>query len=152
MNRTWKSIKRDSNKTKIYLTIALLSDEVFNRCSNDQSLIPTESGRKWVEWKWMVRKIDDFESTRTVIHINKNWRSLKPMQKVIEQSEQNLNHSLLNNLSNPHGPSTFDSTFATMDRQLFPRPFVPRPCDTPITVDMDPMTRSRDIFNVKWDV
>ena len=57
MNRTWKSIKRDSNKTKIYLAIGLLSDEVFNRCSNGQSLIypqnQVESG--WNENGWSLK-------------------------------------------------------------------------------------------------
>ena len=82
MNRTWKSIKRDSNKTKIYLVIALLSDEVFNRCSNGQSLIYPQNQ---VESGW-----------------NENGRSFAPMQKVIEQ---NLPSSLLI-FPNPHGPWT----------------------------------------------
>ena len=66
MNRTWKSIKRDSNKTKIYLVIALLSDEVFIRCSNGQSLINPQN---------------QVESG-----CNENGRSFAPMQKVIEQN------------------------------------------------------------------
>ena len=120
MNRTWKSIKGDSNKTKIYLVIALLSDGVFNRCSNGQSLIYPQNQ---VESGW-----------------NENGRSFAPMHKVIEQ---NLPSSLLI-FPNPHEPRAIH-----LDCQLFPRPLVPRPCNTPITVDMDPMTISRDIFNVK---
>ena len=79
MNRTWKSIKRDSNKTKIYLTIALPSDEVFDMCPN----LSTESGQKW-----MVLEIHDFESTRKVIHIDENGQSFELRKKVIVKSDQ----------------------------------------------------------------
>ena len=79
MNRTWKSIKRDSNKTKIYLTIALLSDEVFDMCPN----LSTETGQKWI-----VLEIDDFESTREVIHIDENGRSFELRKQVVVKSDQ----------------------------------------------------------------